>query len=406
MKRSTGGISIRPCPGDGRIATIVLLVLVCLAAATAARAATGDEEPAAKAAAPASPGDSETVVEVTAPASRKTDVVVMRNGDRLTGEIKSLERGRLVFSTDDMGTIRIEWEKIVRVESRYLYDIETEGFRRFYGSFAPSAEDGSVAIATGDTSFTLPIERVVRITPLRGSFWRRLKTTLEAGYSFTSANSQQQITLGSEFSYRTERYNRRLVMNTFYSDREGESSTSRSLASFDYTRYLPHRPRDFLTGLATWEQNDELGLDHRETVGAGVGRHMIQSNKVQLGLLGGLIVYREQFTGSTEKETFVDPDMDNTADDYNLDLLLAKNLSVVRWDDPELDFSSDLYVFPSLTSWGRWRARLDARLRYEVFSDFYVGLSGFADYDSEPPVEGVEKVDFSVSLTVSWSVNT
>jgi len=39
--------------------------------------------------------------------SKKTDVIVLVNGDRLTGEIKSLDRGKLTFSTNDMGTIRI-----------------------------------------------------------------------------------------------------------------------------------------------------------------------------------------------------------------------------------------------------------------------------------------------------------
>ena len=40
----------------------------------------------------------------------KTDVVVFKNGDRLTGEVKSLERGRLRFKTDATDTISIEWD--------------------------------------------------------------------------------------------------------------------------------------------------------------------------------------------------------------------------------------------------------------------------------------------------------
>ena len=37
----------------------------------------------------------------------KTDVVTLKNGDRITGEVKRLDRGRLRYSTDDMGTIYI-----------------------------------------------------------------------------------------------------------------------------------------------------------------------------------------------------------------------------------------------------------------------------------------------------------
>ena len=35
----------------------------------------------------------------------KTDIVYLRNGDRVTCEIKRLERGRLEVSTNGMGTV-------------------------------------------------------------------------------------------------------------------------------------------------------------------------------------------------------------------------------------------------------------------------------------------------------------
>ena len=46
-------------------------------------------------------------------AADKTDIVTLVNGDRLTGEIVELDRGRLVFRTDSEGTIYIEWDKVV-----------------------------------------------------------------------------------------------------------------------------------------------------------------------------------------------------------------------------------------------------------------------------------------------------
>ena len=51
-------------------------------------------------------------------AAPKTDVVVLENGDRVTGEIKGLEHNRLRLSTDHMGTIYIEWDKIARLSSK------------------------------------------------------------------------------------------------------------------------------------------------------------------------------------------------------------------------------------------------------------------------------------------------
>ena len=54
-----------------------------------------------------------TVLVSTAGAQPKTDVVRLANGDHITGEVKSLNRGQLEYKTDDAGTIYFEWDKIV-----------------------------------------------------------------------------------------------------------------------------------------------------------------------------------------------------------------------------------------------------------------------------------------------------
>ena len=48
---------------------------------------------------------------------RKSDLVTLYNGDRVTGEIKSLGNGVLKLSTDSMGTVNIEWQEIASVKS-------------------------------------------------------------------------------------------------------------------------------------------------------------------------------------------------------------------------------------------------------------------------------------------------
>jgi len=338
-------------------------------------------------------------------AGPKTDTVVLVNGDRITGEIKSLDRGRLRFSTDDMKTIYIDWVKIVRVESPNIFEIETEGFKRLFGSLTDSGEDSWIVISSGEVTYTQRIDRVVRITPLRGSFWRRLKILLDVGYSYTSFDNQQTFNLGSDISSRTEKTLRQLTLSTFMTSRSDEPSIARSLITFSNKRFFEKRPRLYTSWLGSAEQNDELGLDHRLTGGAGIGRNAIQNNLVLLGLNGGLVISQESFTGTTGGGLDWNRGEENASDDYNLDLYLGTDLSVARWHDPELDFTMTLVLFPSLTTTGRVRGRLDSRLRYEVFSDFFVGISGFMDYDNKPPVEGVEQFDFSAALTVGWAFN-
>lgn len=57
-------------------------------------------------------------------AAQKTDVVTLQNGDRITDEIKRLERGRLEYSTDDMGMLNIEWDEIDVLTSVLTFEVE------------------------------------------------------------------------------------------------------------------------------------------------------------------------------------------------------------------------------------------------------------------------------------------
>ena len=63
-------------------------------------------------------------------AAPKTDVVILKNGDHITGEVKSLEYNQLKLSTEHMGTIYIEWDKIASIKSnQYLLLERTDGKR-------------------------------------------------------------------------------------------------------------------------------------------------------------------------------------------------------------------------------------------------------------------------------------
>ena len=55
-------------------------------------------------------------------ARESTDVVVMKNGDHLTGEIKGLNDGVLYMSMQYiLGTSSVQWSKVERLESKQLF---------------------------------------------------------------------------------------------------------------------------------------------------------------------------------------------------------------------------------------------------------------------------------------------
>jgi len=67
----------------------------------------------------------------TVSAQGRTDVVTLANGDRITGEVIRLERGRLEFKTDDAGTLYLEWDKLTSLVANRLVEVVTSDGRRF-----------------------------------------------------------------------------------------------------------------------------------------------------------------------------------------------------------------------------------------------------------------------------------
>jgi len=66
--------------------------------------------------------------------AEKTDVIILKNGDRITGEIKNLEAGILQYKTDTMGTVNIEWRFISEIISDTNQSVELTDGTRMHGT--------------------------------------------------------------------------------------------------------------------------------------------------------------------------------------------------------------------------------------------------------------------------------
>src|SRR3974377_1466717 len=83
-------------------------------------------------------------------AREKTDVIVMKNGDHMTGEIKGLDQGTLYVSLSYViSTMSVDWTEVTRLESKQSFIVRTQ--------------DGSVYTGTLKMTET-PAGRPVQIT--------------------------------------------------------------------------------------------------------------------------------------------------------------------------------------------------------------------------------------------------
>ena len=73
-------------------------------------------------------------------ARESADVLVMKNGDHLTGEIKGLNADVLYVSMKYiLGTSSAQWSEVVRLESKQLFLVKTEDGSVYTGPSTPPA---------------------------------------------------------------------------------------------------------------------------------------------------------------------------------------------------------------------------------------------------------------------------
>jgi hypothetical protein len=323
--------------------------------------------------------------------------VVLRNGNEITGEIKKLDRGKLEYSTDDMGRVYIEWDQIYRIASKDRFHIELVDGRAYFGSIEETAEIKRMVIV-GNTKYGAETEirievdllSVVHITPMEARFYERLKGYLDVGFGYQKANSLTTLSVGADLTYHARRWEVTFTASSYYSKQTDAESTRRHNFSLAGTRFLPKKwSGNVLTRI---EQNKELNLDLRASLTAGVGRNLIQNNRMTLLLAGGLSANNEKYSNTDSSVN-------------NLEALGVLDFETFRYNDPEMDITATLRIFPSLTDLGRVRIEFETRVQYEIFRDIYWGLGIFDNFDSRPPgqeAEDVVKNDLGIETTINW----
>ena len=309
-----------------------------------------------------------------AQAKSKDDVVVLKNGDRLTGEIKGLARGELKFKASYMAdAVRLDWSKVARLESKDRYLITLTDGKLFtdFLRLSPSGVADNFLIGAERQAVRAKQIEVLKITPVEAGFFRQLEGTVDFGFSYTSGTDQYQTDFSSSVTYRRGAHSvTGRLASTFSGQPEG-SSSARNQLTLDYRRRLS--PRWYAGGLLDLLRSDQQSLDLRATAGGLLGRDLRQTERTRLSVFGGMAVSRDKYSVALSKSKTI-----------NTDALVGFDFNTFRFTTT--DISSRLMVYPSLTTPGRTRMQFNTDLRIKLFKDLYWGFHLYENYDSKPPV--------------------
>lgn len=319
--------------------------------------------------------------------AQKTDVVILNNGDKITGEVKSLRVGILNYKTDNMETVSIQWDKIKSIHTENFFEVEVTDGRVFFGSISPSDDEGMMIVKGVTLEHNLFMKYVVRINRIKESFWDILDGYIKFGFSFTKASQVGQLSLGGNAKYRTKINYSELTLNSIITTTESDPTSRKQDLSFTYQHNLDYNW--FAAGLASIESNTELGVKLRASLGGGIGNNLIQSGNQWLYGLAGLSFNRE-----------LKADQSNPT--YNLEGLINAQYQFFKYDHPKASLLTYVNILPSFTDLGRFRFNYNAQLSWEMFIDFYWDLSFYLEYDSEPQSLTASQYDYSIDTSLKY----
>jgi uncharacterized protein DUF481 len=321
------------------------------------------------------------------------DVIYLKNGDRITGQIRRMEQGQIVMEASPafFGFMHLDWSHVARIESERTFQFQTTEGERLQGHLSSTETGAEEIVVTDNNSVRNLNERdVVLMKETNETLPGLLRANAGAGLTLTRANHHRQFTADVEISYESTGYTVVGWAHSIYSSQSGAADTNRH--NFGAFVGKPLNRRWSLVGISDFLISDEQQLDLRTTLGGGPARDIIRNNKMELVLAGGTAWTRENYA----------PGAGAGSDNQGVEGFAAVQFSFFRFRQWQLD--STFLLYPGITRSGRVRADWSTTLSLRLIpgKPLWWNLNQSLNLDNKPP-PNASGTDYVTSTTLSWT---
>jgi hypothetical protein len=326
----------------------------------------------------------------------KTDVIVMNNGDRLTGEIKGLNAGVLYISLDYMvSTSAIQWASVNHIESTQMFLVKSED---------GSVHSGTLMSTNGAAGRPIHIEvleapkepvviekpKVVQMTPTSNEFWQRFNGSVSSGLIYSKGNQSTQYQLNSLIEYPRERWGARAAVSSTLSSNEGSTVSTRNSLSLGGFRLSRWSDNWFYSGVGNFLQSSSQDISLQSNIGMGIGRYLKNTNRATIWVLGGIAWQNTRYSQSIQSQTPQNVAAAMTSAHVEFFKFKKTNLTV------------DAFAFPALSQPGRVYFNTDVAYYIKLFGAIDWNISFYGNWDNNPPVH-FSGSDYGTSSGISYT---
>ena len=322
-----------------------------------------------------------------AQARRSNDVVLLHNGDRITGEIRSLQDGNLTIQpTYAKDAVVIDWSEIDRIDSTQAFAVRAFSGARLQGTIHGSREE-SLSVGEALSEGKIPLSAISAMEPLGSTLWRNLHGNIDAGLSFTGSTSQQSATIQGGVTYITPTRVARIDTSDQFATQVNAKNTNEMLIQSSLYNQVK-QSKTYIGAMANFLSSSKQDIALRSTIGAGAARYLMVGRHANVNGVAGFA-----YTGQMNQQA-------SAGSQHSIDGVVAVEAEFYRFS--AVHFATSAWIYPGLTDAGRLRMTLTQSVYYKFTQGPYLRFSVYDYFDNQPqprtPSNNVGGV-----LSVGWA---
>lgn len=318
------------------------------------------------------------------------DTLLMKNGNVMVGELKEMNNGIVTMKTDYSDSdFKIKWKRIRIIDTDTEFLISVHPGKRYDGALKTVNFDSIAIIESNRIKHTAYIKDIVFFRQVNSDFLSNFNGELSLGLNFTKAQRASEFSIRSQLGYKAQHWEISGNYDDIRSTRKGHRPVERMEASLNYQYFL--KSNWFATTEISLFSNTEQNISLRTLAKAGLGKFIIQDDKLSWSAEGGITYNNENFKAMATE------DFKNSSE-----LFLGTTLNI--FDFKDFKFLSKAMVYPNLTESKRYRLDYSFDLKYKLPLDFFIKLNYTLNYDSKPIVNS-STTDYVFQTTVGWDFN-
>jgi len=315
------------------------------------------------------------IILVFAQAAR-ADVLVLKKGDRITGEISRIWDSEISIEPEYSDEFSVDVSAVDYIESTRDFEIELNDGRKVVGKFAGTDAGGNQVIDAENQSFSVPLAELFELDEPEAAFdWESNADFSAAINSGNTNNYNTKLRADTTVKFSDHRHIGELTF--IREDQDGDPTQEKDLFKYNYN-WLFRDPVFFSTTFS-YERDPIIDLDSRVIVSAGMGRDIWNTPRKFLSVQLGAGAQSER-SGVVSEES-------------------AVATWVLRYSQDVFGDDMEIYHNHSITHNVSGRTNTSYKtttgLRYEITDLLYANISMDYDYESEP-VEPATSEDVSV----------